>query len=258
MIIWHMEFYKLGIFFVAVWGSGMLSMYFLKESTKYIKYLLAFTGAFILGITFIHLVPVAYLSGTYWVGILVLAGFLVQLILENLSKGIEHGHIHQASGYNRWFAWQVLLGLSVHSFIEGMPLAENLYDLMDHSCDLHDHHHGHQHHSHQGSHLFWGIIAHHIPAALALVALFLGAGFTRLKTGLALLVFTLMTPLGAYSAGMISWTEEGFSYLIALVIGTFLHVATTILFEQEEGHQMSWRRWLLIVLGLALAVVTSL
>jgi zinc transporter ZupT len=250
------------LFVFLVFGSGLLSVFYFKGNQRAIKWLMSFTGAYILGITFMHLIPAAYQGASIWVGVMVLGGFLLQLLLEGLSKGVEHGHVHlDANKSANAFAIQVLIGLSIHSFIEGMPLAEGFEHLLDH--DHHDHSgHDHGHHHHHlltgGTQLFWGIIAHHIPAAIALGALFASAGFSNAKTIAGLALFTLMTPIGAWSTHLFTWTEQGFSLLMALVIGTFLHVATTILFELEENHRISIQRMVIIVLGLTIAVITSI
>jgi zinc transporter ZupT len=262
-----MSLEKTLLFFLLVFGSGLVSVLYFKANQRVIKLLMSFTGAYILGITFMHLVPAAYQSGSIWVGLMVLAGFMVQILLEGLSRGVEHGHLHMHENRNvNVFAIQVLLGLSIHSFIEGMPLASGFEELLGHGNDHSGHDHsqgGHDHHHHhhllEGStQLFWGIIAHHIPAAVALGALFSGAGFSRWITVAALLLFTLMTPLGAWTAHLFTWSELGFSLLMAFVIGTFLHVATTILFELEENHKISTQRLLVIFLGLLIAIGTSI
>lgn len=69
-----------------------------------------------------------------------------------------------------------------------------------------------------------------------------------------------MTPLGAYTAGFFTWSTEGYRLLICVVIGAFLHISTTILFEVDEAghHKVSLRRIIAILVGLLLAVVTSI
>ena len=53
--------------------------------------ILAFGGAYIMGLIFLHLVPEAFGFNSI-AGIFVLVGFLVQIFLEYISKGLEHGH----------------------------------------------------------------------------------------------------------------------------------------------------------------------
>lgn len=247
-----MNLEKTLLFVAIVFGAGLLSLFFFKGNAKSVKLLMSFTGAYILGITFMHLVPAAYHSGGFEIGLLVIGGFLLQLLLEGLSKGVEHGHFHHHGVKGNMFAFQVLIGLSIHSFIEGMPLASGFEGMIEH-------HHGHGHsHNIGGEQLFWGIIAHHIPASMALGALFISAGFSKWKALIAIFVFTMMTPIGAWSTSLFTWTDRGFSMLLALVIGTFLHISTTILFELEENHRISWKRMGVIILGLGIAIISSI
>ena len=73
---------------------GGFLVFLLKEKiTQYLKYILAFSGAFMLSIAVLHIIPEVYVNNGFSIGIFVLFGFLIQLILEYFSQGIEHGHI---------------------------------------------------------------------------------------------------------------------------------------------------------------------
>ena len=45
-----------------------------------------------------------------------------------------------------------------------------------------------------------------------------------------------------------------YSIILAFAVGIFLHVSTTIIFEADEDHRLSWRKALAILLGLALVL----
>jgi len=67
-----------------------------------------------------------------------------------------------------------------------------------------------------------------------------------------LAVFGAMAPLGTLfgGAGIIdNFHRES----LAIVIGIFLHVSTTILFESSEGHKFNAYKMFAITLGLAMA-----
>ena len=68
-------------------------------------------------------------------------------------------------------------------------------------------------------------------------------------------VFTAMAPLGAL-VGSMPVLAKHHDWLLAMVIGIFMHVATTILFETEEGHRVNLQKCIAIVLGAALAIGT--
>ena len=51
---------------------------------KLIKFLLAFSGGFLLSIAFAHFLPELYHEHEHEIGLYVLLGFLIQLFLDNL------------------------------------------------------------------------------------------------------------------------------------------------------------------------------
>jgi zinc transporter ZupT len=180
-------------------------------------------------------------------GLWLLGGFFIQLLLEVLSQGVEHGHIHAHERAGLGFAVQIMVGLCLHAYLEGAPLS-----------GYHDFYA--QHHAEEArvNHLLFGIILHKAPAAFALVALLLRSGFRYQITAICLLVFASMSPLGALTGEQLHLSPAMLNSLIALVIGSFLHIATTILFEAENQrtHQISWWKLLVIGAGILLAVST--
>lgn len=74
--------------------SGLLVYYIKLESKQPLKLLLAFSGAFLISISFLVLLPEVYEANHLYIGLFVLLGFLLQLFLELLTKGAEHGHDH--------------------------------------------------------------------------------------------------------------------------------------------------------------------
>src|SRR5690606_8346950 len=82
------------LFFSAFFGG--LSVFIVKkDNTKLLTLILAFSGSYIFAITILQLIPGIYSSGDETIGLYVLGGFLFQLLLEQFSAGIEHGHLHQ-------------------------------------------------------------------------------------------------------------------------------------------------------------------
>lgn len=233
------------ILFLTVITGGWLSFRYSNLSDQWLKLTLSFSGAYIMGITVLHLMPGVFEQGGHNAGVWVLAGFFTQLLLEQFSRGIEHGHVHAHHNEPLSFAIQVMAGLSLHAFLEGMPLG--------YFEDFHAHHHQHEQGSQQ---LLFGIVLHKLPAAFALVALLLRSGFNRATAWTCLIVFALMSPLGALAAGTLSLSGAHVANLLGFVIGSFLHISTTILFEADDTHQhrVSWRKLGVIILGVALSV----
>ena len=62
-----------------------------------------------------------------------------------------------------------------------------------------------------------------------------------------------MTPLGSFLSQQITELQEYLVYLNALVVGIFLHVSTTILFESNKNHSFNLIKLLTVVVAIAIA-----
>ncbi len=225
-----------------VFGAGLLFFVFRKSNPIYLKLSLAFTGAYLFAISMVHLIPGVFNSGIDNIGYFILAGFFIQLILEYISEGIEHGHIHVHQHRHATFPLAMMAGLCIHSFLEGMPL----------SGHFGDHHHNDS--------LLTGIILHHLPVAFALTSMLIQSGISKKYAIMNLAIFALMAPAGAYFSAFLSVTElmnigTYFNQLMAVVIGIFLHISTTILFESGSDHRFNLYKLVVIILGAALAII---
>ena len=241
-----MSFLILQIYLILSVLFGGLMVAYLKATHKVrmIKLTLAFSGGFLLAIIFQHLLPDLYQHDFENVGLFILLGFLVQLILEYFSGGIEHGHTHTHSGSR--IPLTLFVALSIHSVIEGFPLGG--------AYGGHVSHMGHEHES-----LFWGIIFHQIPVAIALMTLFLNSSMGMLKSWFFLTLFALTTPIGALLGMQFNPEQFGLNIhvILAVVVGMFLHISTTIIFETSENHRVNLLKLVSILLGGGLAMVLS-
>ena len=236
------------LLFSSVLLGGSSIYFFEMKDGKYLKLLLSFSGAYILGITVLHLMPGVFSSELKYLEYFVLLGFMIQLMVGQLSQGVEHGHVHVHESSAWQLAFQVMIGLSLHAFMEGLPLSDYAH--------FHAHHHADEHNH---NHLFWGIIIHKLPAAFALGLLLKEAGFSNRIILLLLTVFASMSPLGALTASFIGDNLTLLSQMVALVVGSFLHISTTIIFEADDTkkHQISWPKVLAIVAGLGISMLTT-
>lgn len=231
-----MELWKLLILFFCAFLGG-LSIFLVKsDKSQLLKLILSFSGAYLFAITVLHLIPDAYSGPDHAeIGIYILIGFLLQIFLEQFSEGVEHGHIHR-HGEGHAFPYGIMISLCLHAFLEGMPLAAD------------------QHNA-----LIFGIALHHIPAAFALSSILLQNKFTFRGIACYLLVFALMAPLGflfsfGISNGSIGGIELYFNKMMGIVIGIFLHISTTILFESSVDHKVSKRKMIAVLLGISIAL----
>lgn len=235
------------LFSSVIFGGGV-AFILQKNNKEVLRLVLAFSGAYILGITVLHLMPGVFSTASHSAGLYVLLGFFIQLFLEQFSGGVEHGHLHAHKNANAGFAISIMLGLCVHAFMEGMPLGT--YE------NLHAHTHGHEH---GHNHLLLGIILHKAPAAFALVLLLLMSDFSRKIVGICLFIFAIMSPLGGLVAEFLQFSIEMQRVVVAVVIGSFLHISTTIIFEADSGkHSISFKKVLSIIGGMGMALLTLL
>jgi len=250
------------VLFLSVAVGAVVVLFWQPRDRRTIKLLTAFGGAYILAITSMHLLPVVFgsnggggegsgASRTQLMGIWLLAGFFVQLILDYLSQGIEHGHAHHHAHDGR-VPWGMLIGLCIHAYLEGTPLAHGDHTGHDHA--------GHEHAAAEGVHgaLLMGIVMHNVPVSIVFMSLLLHNGLSRIKALAVMGVFAVMSPLGMLTAELATFLAGFQRELLAVVIGIFLHIATTILFETGEEHRFNIQKFLAIVVGVAIAVATSL
>ncbi len=235
-------FLIVAILFISASIAGLAVFFVKRDNTNYLKLILSFSGAYLFAITVLHLIPHAYTEGNTSpevIGLYILGGFIFQLLLEQFSQGIEHGHIHH---HEAGFPLGIMISLCLHAFLEGMPLVS-----------------GHQ------SQLVFGIAVHHIPAAFALGSLLLNTRLSKNAIIVLLLVFASMTPLGfltsnVLSDGEVSNLSQHFDKIMAVVIGIFLHISTTILFESgsADHHHFNKKKMAAVFLGIALSLTTFL
>jgi len=189
---------------------------------KFLPLLLSFSGALLLSIIAFELLPSTYQNTSGNPGMWILTGILLQLVLESLSKGAEHGHLHVHNS-NR-LPITLFISLSIHAIVEGFSLGKF-------------------------SGLTLGVSIHKLPITIVL-ALFLAKSNIKKSTSFFLLIlFGLMTPLGSYLSTF--WDTEPHiqSIINALVIGVLLHVSTTILFESNSHHTLKINNLITIVVA---------
>lgn len=229
--------WKIILLFLSAFLGGTSVFLFRGGSHKQLKLVLSFSGAYLFAITVLHLIPDAYHGNDNYVGVFILVGFLFQIVLEQFSDGIEHGHMHVHEHDKATFPLGIMVSLCLHAFLEGMPLAE-----------------GYQ------NQLVFGIALHHIPAAFALATVLQANHQTQAKTIFFIILFAIMAPAGyffstALSTGGIGNLQHYFNRIMGVVIGIFLHISTTILFEAGPDHTFNRRKLIAVLLGVGIALL---
>src|SRR3954465_3004632 len=200
---------------------GALSVLVLRlYQPQHVKLLNAFTGAFLLSLTLLHLLPELYHStpGAQNVdlrlGAFMLLGFAAQIALDVVSMGIEHGHAHHL--HNR-MPLGIIIGLCLHALVEALALGnpQTYYDPASRNL------------------LLWSIVVHNYPVSIALLGMLLQSGLGKSAALGWVGPFATLGPLGiviSSHSALAFYSRE----LMAVVIGIFMHISTTILFESSD------------------------
>ncbi len=210
---------------------GALIAYYLNPSKRILQLLLSFSGAYLLSMTVLHLIPEVYDGNPKNVGVFILIGIVVQTTLEFFSKGAEHGHVHIHPNTTK-IPWLLFISLNIHAFLEGMPLGIQ-----------------------KNSELLWAIIIHKIPVAVILVIFLIKSELKKNYVIGLILLFALASPLGSFFAEEISFLHKYNQQITAIIVGIFLHISTAILFESSENHKFNLHKFIAIIIGFSVALI---
>ncbi|MAW65881.1 MAG: hypothetical protein CMD18_06775 [Flavobacteriales bacterium] len=230
------------LLFVITFIAGSIFLFLNINKERSLKILLSFSGAFLFGLTILHFLPDLFLDYAPSFGIFVLIGFSIQLILEFLTQGIDHGHYHK--GDINKVKLPALIGLFLHALFEATPLA---------SSHTHAENENHFHES-----FFLGLILHKLPVAIVFGSMLKHYLGRTPKSFFILASFAIMAPLGLVLSESISTFQDYQHYFMAIVIGIFLNISTTILFEINEDHKFNLVKFISIVVGFSIAGLFSL
>lgn len=207
-------------------------------TSERVKWITTFSGAYLLGITFIHIIPEIFSGHAHGshnhgvedfgsIGFWIFLGFFIQLLLDYFSKGIEHGHVHKKIG------WTVVIALSIHSFIEAVPIFSDF---------------GHQHNQ-----LMLGILLHKVPVAIVLANILKQDPVSKTKAFMLISLFVLSAPLGILAGSNFTILQNFHKEILAVVVGLLLHISTTILFESTADHHIKIKKLIAILAGFGLS-----
>lgn len=213
-------------FFAAV--IGMFLAYLIRNAfSSVFKLVLAFSGALLIGIIFLKMLPHIFSANVeIQSGLFILIGILLQTIIEMFSQGVEHGHAPSRTSRGTYTV-TLIIGLGIHSFFEGIPLKEY-------------------------PNLLWSIGIHKLTIGFVLFLVIWFSELSVYRKLAFLFIFSIMTPLGSMAAGLTLLTSVK-HILIPISVGMLLHVSTQIIFEQGDSHRFDLRNLVSIILGMGLA-----
>lgn len=209
------------------------------RTSKLVSFTVVFSGSFLLGISLFGLMPELF-DHISQAGLWIVLGFLLQIVLEKYTGGLGHGHIHAHEIPRSELV--LFSGLMLHALFEGYSAGVANY-LKPGVI----------------SGMVVGISIHEIPAAFSLSVLMQTRYKQKSNSLLLLALYALATPIG-YSLGTYLHAEhlisENVSQIItAIIAGTFLHISTTIVFENSLRKREGLSKWAVILLGLLISYV---
>lgn len=215
---------------------GVSLGYFFGHQQKLAKRILVLSAGFLLSLTVLEIFPEVFKGDSHHnIGIWVLGGVLLQLILESLTKGFEHGHFHHHGDEKNIFPIALIAGMCIHAFIEGVPLSNTTGEITPY---------------------LQGIFVHNIPISFVMGAFLLGHHFNK-KIGFAvILLFALASPLGMLLGNY--FNPDWQIYILALVSGIFLHISSVIIFESNKNHKLDIEKIIFVLIGIGIAYLGHL
>lgn len=201
------------------------------SNKSFAKSLLVVSAGFLITVCLNEVFPEVYASEANHAGIWIIGGVLLQLILENLTKGFEHGHFHHHSE-EAILPAALMFGMFIHAFIEGIPLATEKEVFSPYVL---------------------GIVFHNLPISFILGAFLLNNKKFTTSAWATVALFALASPLGMLVGNYISADLQ--FYFLALVGGIFLHISAVIIFESNKNHNISWSKIVQVVAGILLALI---
>jgi zinc transporter ZupT len=239
-----MHFLPNFILFAVTLAGGVIPLLFKGFTERQMQLLLAFSGAFLLSITFLHLLPETFEDHGEKVGFYLLAGFFLQLLVQRITHGIEHGHVHvHTDAHNHHVPiMSIVAGLSLHAVMEGLPLGFNYR------------------HDATTPSLYLAVAAHKLPEALLLCSLVMNTKGKQ-QALLVVTIFSMLTPLagmaGAYFSHNYNFMARMVTAIVPIVAGAFIHISTTIFFESgTKQHGLTWQKVIAITIGATIGLVT--
>ena len=154
--------------------AGFVLVQLIKPNSKHLQLFLSFSGAYLLSVTVLHLIPEVFSNQQEQIGLFILLGIVLQTGLEYLSKGAEHGHIH-GHDFEKQIPWLLLGSLSLHAFLEGMPLGLG-----------------------ENESLLYAIVIHKLPIAIILAGFLKNSSLSKAYVFIFLFLFAIMSPLGSW------------------------------------------------------------
>ncbi len=183
-------------------------------------YLISFSAGTLLAVSFTNLLPetIEKVPNYSFVGLLVITGILLSFIIEKIIYW-RHCHLLIDKGHKHKFAYLNIFGDLLHNFIDGISIiaAYQANPLTGLSTTL-------------------AVASHEIPQEIADFGILLYSGFSYKKA----LIYNFLTSLSAFAGAGVGLMFSSFlpiEYLLPIVIGNFIYIATADLIPELHKEQ---------------------
>lgn len=235
-------FLALGIISMASF-IGVFSLAINKKNlSSILEYLVAFAVGALLGDVFIHLIPELAEEGLGTeLSLAMILGIVVFFVLEKLIHWHHHHNVNHS--HCESFSYMIILGDSLHNFLDGMMLAGAFIA----SPVL-------------GASTALAILFHEVPQEIGDFAVLVRGCFSTKKALLFNFISSLTAFLGAIVVLVLQNSLGGISGLVtAFTIGSFLYIAgTDLLPELHKTKQLRKTTMYLIFLMLGVGIMYAL
>lgn len=227
---------------IAMVGSVTLA---LKPATldRLLLPLVAFAAGSLIGGAFFHMIPAAVIEveDVLKVGVLVVAGFTVFFLLEQL---LHWHHCHRASSdCKQPLTYLILIGDGLHNFLGGLAIAGTfLIDIR------------------LGITSWLAAAAHEVPQELGDFGVLVHGGWSKRKA----LLFNVLSGLTFLAGGLVTYAlsfQMDISWLIPFAAGNFLYIGASDLVPEVNKHhdlRANAVHLMAFVLGLALLLFAKM
>lgn len=217
--------------------GGWLVVRVMKNQTKLLRFLSGLAAGYLVAVTLVRLLPEAFEQSGMAAGFWALGGFLLVHVIEHgISPHFHYGEESHAHEGGITLGVLALVGLSLHSFMDGMSLTAASHT-----------------HSNLGLLVFLGILLHRIPEGATISSIFLARGFSSRGA----LVAALVLALAAISGAMVqNLCHIPLGPALGLAAGLSLYVASSDLLPQVQKEK-GWKSTVALLLGTALFMMTA-
>ena len=218
---------------------SLIGIFFLFFKTKILEniifVLIAFAAGTMIGTSFFHLIPEAVEAiPILTVSLLLIGGFSFFFLLERL---FYWRHCHEGTCKIHPVGYLNLIGDGIHNFLDGILIAASYLV----SLPL-------------GIFTSIAIIAHEVPQELGDFGVLLKSGFSKQKALSYNFLVASISILGAFLGWLFLASSNMTLYLLPIIAGNFLYIATADLIPElhkEKSFLRTIQSFLAFVFGLA-------